>query len=81
MPQENSHETMTDTRNVLITGATRGLGLAISKRLLSEGFRVIGVARKPTAEFSDLASADGQGHFVPFDIEQIDGLFQSTPSG
>jgi 3-oxoacyl-[acyl-carrier protein] reductase len=32
--------------NVLVTGASRGLGAAISERLAAEGFHVIAVARK-----------------------------------
>ncbi len=32
--------------NVIVTGATRGLGLSIAERLADEGFRVIAVARK-----------------------------------
>ena len=32
--------------NVVVTGASRGLGLAIATRLAHEGYRVIAVARK-----------------------------------
>jgi len=34
-------------RNVIVTGATRGLGLAISTSLAAAGYQVIAVARKP----------------------------------
>ena len=35
-------------RNVLITGASRGLGLGIARKLAAEGYCVIAVARKTT---------------------------------
>lgn len=38
-------------RTFLITGASKGIGLALSKRLSSHGHRVIGVARNPTEHF------------------------------
>ena len=38
-------------RNVVVTGGTRGLGLAIAARLAAEGYRVIAVARRESPEF------------------------------
>lgn len=40
-----------------MTGPARGLGLAISKRLVAEGFRVLGVSRSITAEYEELMGA------------------------
>ena len=34
----------------LVTGASRGIGLAVTKTLVTEGVRVVGVARRPTPE-------------------------------
>ncbi len=76
MPRENLPETATKT--VLVTGATRGLGLAISTRLISEGYRVVGVARRETPEFTRLTtlSDNVQAHFVSCDLEQTEGLHE-----
>jgi len=39
---------------VVVTGATKGLGLAISVTLVERGFKVVGVARTETPEFAVL---------------------------
>src|ERR1700744_3123798 len=62
------------TRNVLVTGASRGLGLAIAKRLAADGFHVLALARKPTDELN-AGIADGSAiTFVPYDLMEIDGI-------
>ena len=38
-------------RNIIVTGASRGIGLAIAKRLVHSGYKVLGVARKMSDEF------------------------------
>jgi 3-oxoacyl-[acyl-carrier protein] reductase len=51
-------------RNVLVTGGSRGLGLAMSRQLASAGYRVIAVARSTSAELSAAArnaSDNGRG--------------------
>jgi 3-oxoacyl-[acyl-carrier protein] reductase len=57
--------------NVVVTGASRGLGRAIAERLAADGFHVIAVARKETEGGSrltpvafDLAHTAGIGEFV-----------------
>ena len=44
-------------RNVIVTGGSRGLGLGIARRLATEGYRAIVIARKTNAE---LTAAIGQ---------------------
>jgi 3-oxoacyl-[acyl-carrier protein] reductase len=61
-------------RNVLVTGGTRGVGLAVASRLAADGFRVFALGRK---ESDDLAKAvagypAGALNFVPFDLMDVD---------
>jgi 3-oxoacyl-[acyl-carrier protein] reductase len=62
---------------VIVTGGSRGLGLAIAKKLTGVGFRVIAVARKESCELkSAMEEAErnrpGSMHFVSFDLAQIE---------
>jgi 3-oxoacyl-[acyl-carrier protein] reductase len=63
-------------RNIIVTGASRGLGLAITRRLVAEGFRVIAVARREgDALREEIATAPpGALAFAPFDLGEIDAL-------
>jgi 3-oxoacyl-[acyl-carrier protein] reductase len=67
------------TRSVLVTGGSRGLGLAIAQGLAGAGYDVIAVARKKskevTAAIAESARArQGALHFVPFDLGKIDEI-------
>jgi 3-oxoacyl-[acyl-carrier protein] reductase len=60
-------------RNVIVTGASRGLGLAIATALAAAGERVIGIARQESEPFRAARAAAeqaGQGAlaFQPFDL-------------
>ena len=64
------------TRSVLVTGGSRGLGLAICRKLASSGYQVIAVARRKNKDLTAaLAQAErasnGALHFVPFDLGEI----------
>jgi len=41
---------------IIVTGASKGLGLAICKRLLKDGYKVVGISRSQTSEFEKLQS-------------------------
>jgi 3-oxoacyl-[acyl-carrier protein] reductase len=66
-------------RSVLVTGASRGLGLGIVRRLAAAGYRAIAVARKesdPLRSAIEQAQREHPGslRFVPFDLAEIDDL-------
>ena len=60
-------------KTILLTGPARGLGLSISKKLVGEGYRVIGVSRKLTSDFEKLMSEkfSGKAHFISYDLEKL----------
>jgi 3-oxoacyl-[acyl-carrier protein] reductase len=65
--------------NVVVTGGSRGIGLAISQRLASAGYHVIAVARRESDELREATSeavAQGRGvlHFKAFDLSEVDAI-------
>ena len=60
------------TRTVLVTGASRGLGLAIARELLANDFKVVGVARTESAELKALDAK--RFAFEKFDLARLDGI-------
>jgi 3-oxoacyl-[acyl-carrier protein] reductase len=66
-------------RNIIVTGASRGIGLAIANRLAMGGDRVIAIARSQTEELAQLKEKThelgcGAVHFAPFDLGDIDDI-------
>ncbi len=63
-------------RNVIVTGASRGLGLAISCRLVEDGFRVIAIARRETDALREKIESlpEGALTFESSDLGDIDSL-------
>ena len=66
-------------RNVIVTGASRGLGLAIASALAASDYRVIAIARSHSEPLRALAAAVAAGgrdavHFQPFDLTDTAAL-------
>ncbi|SEP99816.1 SDR family oxidoreductase [Microlunatus flavus] len=61
-----------DGRIAVVTGASKGIGLAVTRRLVEEGATVVAGARHQGADLPGLV-AGGRVHFVPVDL--------STPEG
>jgi 3-oxoacyl-[acyl-carrier protein] reductase len=66
-------------RNVIITGGSRGLGLAIARKLAACGYGAIAIARKTndqvSAAIEDAKRARcGAINFVPFDLSDVGGI-------
>ena len=66
-------------RNVLVTGASRGLGLGIARKLAGAGYGVIALARQKTKQVTEAAAEakrekHGALHFVSFDLGKVDEI-------
>jgi 3-oxoacyl-[acyl-carrier protein] reductase len=63
-------------RNVLVTGGSRGIGLAIADRLASASFNVIALARRESEELRAAIAAAKQGnlHFHAADLSETESL-------
>ena len=60
-------------KNVIVTGATKGLGLSTANHLVKEGYRVIGIARKNSKSLQDLIQKYGPTKIVfhQFDLQEL----------
>jgi 3-oxoacyl-[acyl-carrier protein] reductase len=62
-------------RTVVVTGVSRGLGLAIATRMAGDGYKVVGMSRNKGEAYEDLMSRlPGQVEFQPLDLSDIDSI-------
>jgi 3-oxoacyl-[acyl-carrier protein] reductase len=66
-------------RNVVVTGGSRGLGLAIARSLATAGYGVIAIARQTNDQLSAAMTQNdnarsGSLDFVPFDLADTQGI-------
>jgi len=66
---------------VIVTGASRGLGLAITEALAASGYRVLGIARSLSAELQAVMTAAAQAgsgavQFHAFDLLELAAMPQ-----
>lgn len=65
--------------NVLVTGGSRGIGLAIARRLAGAGYHVIVVARRENDELNNaiqdtIRQGRGALRFKPFDLSDVEAI-------
>ena len=63
-------------KTIVMTGASRGLGLAITKKILAEGYFVVALARTMSDELKDLLenTYPEQIVFEPYDLAKVEGI-------
>ena len=62
-------------RTIIVTGASRGIGLGIADALARDGFNVVAVARRESEALAAMIEAyGGRLHFAPYDLDDLDGV-------
>ena len=66
---------------IVVTGASKGLGLAICKRLLEQGYKVVGIARSKTDEFKALENNNKEKLvYVQYDFNNTKDIHELVKS-
>jgi 3-oxoacyl-[acyl-carrier protein] reductase len=62
------------TQTIVVTGAGRGLGLAITRQLLEDGYSVISVSRTETDDLKKMVEQNDALSFIQFDLAETDKI-------
>ncbi|WP_214000074.1 SDR family NAD(P)-dependent oxidoreductase [Arsukibacterium sp.] len=62
------------TKLVVVSGASRGLGLAICRQLLHAGYTVLALARSHSQELQQLQQQHAELHFMAADLAELAGI-------
>lgn len=66
---------------IVVTGSSKGLGLAICKRLLNENYKVVGIARSKSDEFRQLEEEFKEKLFyINYDFNNTKGIHDLVKS-
>lgn len=70
-----------ENKKALITGASRGIGRAITKRLLAEGAEVWGIGTKEPEDLQNwIKDAGGAFHWLSSDLSELNNVEKLTES-
>ncbi|HXE26496.1 MAG TPA: SDR family NAD(P)-dependent oxidoreductase [Roseiarcus sp.] len=62
-------------KTIVVTGVSRGLGLAIAVRLAADGYRIVGMSRTNSEAYQALMSRlPGQAEFQPLDLSDVESI-------
>ncbi len=65
-------------KTVMVTGVSRGLGLAIAERLVRDGYRVIGCSRTESDAYKAICAASGgAASFRTLDMADLDAVAET----
>jgi 3-oxoacyl-[acyl-carrier protein] reductase len=65
---------MDKVRNILVSGGSRGVGLAIATKLAGEGYRVFALARGESDALKAAMAAQPTLHFLSYDLSDVGGI-------
>lgn len=74
---------MSEDKNAVVTGASKGIGLAVTTALRDQGYRVVACARSVSAELAgiaslavaaDLGAPDGPGRLIDAALAELGGI-------
>jgi len=71
---------VSEQRTVIVTGGTRGLGLAVTARLAADGYDVVATGRKLSPQLEEIIAGypDGRVRFAAVDFENTSGIRETV---